>query len=434
MELTGWGRYPKINSEAKYPLSYNNVLELLSKKSQHTFIARGLGRSYGDSSLAPKVISSSYLDHFIDFDTTTGFLTCSAGVTLADILNVFVPKGWFLSVTPGTKFVTVGGAIASDIHGKNHHIEGTFTDHVSSIKIATISNGIIGCSQTHLPELFYATCGGMGLTGVILEATFKLKPIQSAYIDETTIKASNLEQALALFETHQNATYSVAWIDCLSTGKELGRSLVMLGEHSNTGELIAGKYSKLTIPVDMPSMLLNRYSIQIFNTLYYNRITKPYTERTIHYEPYFYPLDGINHWNRLYGKNGFIQYQFVLPKSAGLIGMKTILQRIVESRRGSFLAVLKAFGKENNNYLSFPMEGFTLALDFKIEKGLFDFLNELDKIVLEYNGRLYMTKDSRMSEQMLKQSYPDWIKFMEVRKKYGADKVLQSLQSQRLGL
>lgn len=434
MELTGWGKYPSIDAEVINPLCAADVLENIKVISQGGLIARGLGRSYGDSSLAPHVLSTTYLDHFLNFDYATGILTCSAGVSLADILAVFVPKGWFLPVTPGTKFITVGGAVASDVHGKNHHLEGTFTDHVSSLKIATVSDGITECSREDHPELFHATCGGMGLTGIILEATFKLKPIQGAYINETIIKAQNLEDALNLFEEHQSSTYSVAWIDCLSTGNSLGRSLVMLGEHAENGNLATGKSGKLAVPVDMPAFLLNRYTIQAFNTLYYNRVRKLHTERLTHYEPFFYPLDGIHQWNRIYGKKGFTQYQFVLPKEAGPEGMTTVLKRISASKRGSFLAVLKAFGRENANYLSFPMEGYTLALDFKLDKALFDLLDELDRIVLNYGGRLYLTKDARMSENMFKQSYPKWDEFVKARTKYGADKRFNSLQSQRLGL
>ena len=434
MELSGWGKYPTIASEVLHPLNTEDVLKRISDKAHNPLIARGLGRSYGDSALAPHVISTRYLNHLLRFDGSTGVLTCAAGVSFADILLVFVPKGWFPPVTPGTKFVTVGGAIASDIHGKNHHREGSFTDHVSCLKMATVSDGIVECSRERHPELFHATCGGMGLTGIILEATFRLKPIESAYINETTLKAESLEEALELFAIHHNAPYSVAWIDCLSTGRSLGRSVVMLGEHSDQGGLTTGKSRKLVVPVDMPSFVLNRYAMRAFNALYYNRVRKKRTGRLIHYEPFFYPLDGIHHWNRLYGKNGFTQYQFVLPKGASLEGLTTVLGRIAASKRGSSLAALKAFGKSNTNYLSFPVEGCTLALDFKLDTGLFDLLNELDRIVLDYGGRVYLTKDVRMSAEMFKPSYPRWQAFMKVRKASGADKVFHSLQSQRLGL
>ena len=434
MELTGWGKFPTVKSEIIVPLSAQDVLRCISDNSHSSMIARGLGRSYGDSSLAPLVIRTTDLDHFLGFNDATGVLKCSAGVSLADILAVFVPKGWFLPVTPGTKFVTVGGAIASDVHGKNHHLEGNFSDHVSTISVATVSDGIVACSREQNQELFHATCGGMGLTGIILEATFKLRPIRSAYIDESTIKARNLEESLNLLDAHHQKTYSVAWIDCLSTGQSLGRSLLMLGEHSSHGALETRKDSKMVVPVDMPGFLMNRYTIQLFNALYYNRVRKQRSERLVHYEHFFYPLDGIRHWNRLYGKNGFTQYQFVLPKQAGLEGMTAILKRIADSKSGSFLAVLKMFGPENDNYLSFPMEGYTLALDFKLNDKLFELLDELDEILLDYGGRLYLTKDVRMSEEMFKKSYPHWEVFKQTRTSYGAGETFNSLQSQRLGI
>jgi FAD/FMN-containing dehydrogenase len=434
MKLTGWGKYPVTESEVLNPLSADDVLRHISDDAGLPTIARGLGRSYGDSSLAPRVIRTTSLDHFLAFDAEMGSITCAAGVSLADILTVFVPKGWFLPVTPGTKHVTVGGAIASDVHGKNHHLHGTFCEHVLSLKIATVSSGIVECSRDREPELFHATCGGMGLTGVILEATFNLIPITSAFIDEKTIKAESIVEAIELFECHRKTTYSVAWIDCLSTGKSLGRSLLMLGEHSSRFDLTTGKPPRMAVPIDMPGFLLNRFSIQAFNAIYYNRSRSKQSERSCHYESFFYPLDIIEDWNRMYGRNGFTQYQVVLPLNSGLEGITALLQRISESKRASFLAVLKTFGPENDNYLSFPFEGYTLALDFKLDSELFEFLNNLDDIVLHYGGRLYMTKDSRMSETMFKQSYPRWQDFMKVRTTYGASNVFSSLQSDRLGL
>ena len=434
MELSGWGKHPTINAEVFHPLTPEDVLRRLSDNPQKPLIARGLGRSYGDSSLAPHVISTRYLDHLLSFDESSGVLTCSAGVSFADILAVLVPKGWFLPVTPGTKFVTVGGAIASDIHGKNHHREGSFTDHVSRLKIATISDGIVACSRERHPELFLATCGGMGLTGVILEATLRLKPIKSAYINATLLKAHTLAETLELFAIHQNALYSVAWMDCVSPGRALGRSVVILGEHADHGGLTPGNRRGLSVPVDLPSWVLNRSVLRTFNALYYNRLKKKRTDRRLHYERFFYPLDGIRHWNRLYGKAGFTQYQFVLPTEASLEGLRAVLERMAASQHSPALAVLKAFGKGNANYLSFPLEGCTLALDFRLDTGVFDLLNELDSIVLDYGGRVYLTKDARMSADMLRCSYPGWQALMRVRKAVGADTVFHSLQSQRLGL
>ncbi len=434
MELSGWGKYPTINAEVLHPLTPEDVLRRLRGNLQHPLIPRGLGRSYGDSSLAPQVISTRYLDHLLRFDASSGRLTCSAGVSFADILSVFLPRGWFPPVTPGTKFVTVGGAIASDIHGKNHHLEGSFTDHVSRLKIATVSEGIVECSREQHPELFYATCGGMGLTGVILEATFGLKPIGSAYIDATLLKAATLAETLELFALHQHVPYSVAWMDCLSLGRSPGRSVVILGEHADQGGLTPGKRPRLVVPVDMPSFMLNRSTLRAFNALYYNRVRKKRTDRRLHYEPFFYALDGLRHWNRLYGQRGFTQYQLVLPQEASLEGLRTVLERLAASRHSCALAVLKAFGKGNANYLSFPLEGCTLALDFRLEAGVFELLNELDRIVLDHGGRVYLTKDVRLSAAMFQRSYPKWQAFLQVRKAYGADQRLHSLQSQRLGL
>ena len=427
-KLTSWGKYPLIDATINTPsMSQDLVL------AKQTGIARGLGRSYGDSALSENIVISERWNHFISFNEDTGELRCEAGVSLDDILTTFVPKGWFLSVTPGTKFVTIGGAIASDVHGKNHHLEGSFSDHVTSLTL--ITNGQeITCSKEENCDLFRATCGGMGLTGMITEATFKLKPITSAYIKQKVVKANCLETALALFEQHKGVPYSVAWIDCLSTGDNLGRSLLMLGEHAEKGALTTHKDGLLNMPCDMPSFLLNKYTIQAFNSAYYNKQLKEEVNNTIHYDPFFYPLDGINNWNRMYGRNGFTQYQFVIPKEAGKEGLTEILEAIAQSKQGSFLAVLKVFGEGNQNHLSFAMEGYTLALDFKLNDSLFALMDRLDTIVRKYAGRLYLSKDVRMSEEMFKAGYPHWEAFQALRKDYGVDQRYHSLQSKRLGL
>ena len=292
----------------------------------------------------------------------------------------------------------------------------------------------ITTSPTEHPELFYATCGGMGLTGIILSASIRLKPIVSSNIIQTTIKAPNLSSALRAFEDYHDSTYSVAWIDCLAKGKNLGRSLLMLGEHALDGPLLAQGNKAIAIPADMPAFLLNQHTISAFNSIYYNKSFKAKSTKNIPYGPFFYPLDALANWNRLYGKSGFVQYQFVLPRVAGEIGLREILSLIANSGKGSFLAVLKSFGKANNNLLSFPMEGYTLALDFKIEPSLLHLLNELDRLVLEYGGRLYLTKDARMSEATFKTSYPQYLEFEVIRRKYHAIGSFASDQSQRLGL
>lgn len=440
MQITSWGKYPIIEAEEITPLTSshlkNTLQSTLSSSSSLSFqgIVRGMGRSYGDSALASRVIDISYLNHLLNFDVNTGLLACMSGVTLDELLNVFVPKGWFLPVTPGTKFVSVGGAIASDVHGKNHHVDGCFSEYVKSFRLMLSNGEIVFCSREKNSTLFYATCGGMGLTGIILDATIQLKSIKNSFISEEIFKAANLKEVLEFFEEHKHAMYSVAWIDCLSTGRKLGRSLFMLGEHAEEGGLELRNKKIFTVPIEMPQFLLNRHLVNIFNSFYYHRIRSSHIKRITHYESFFYPLDRIAHWNRLYGKKGFIQYQFVIPKDVGLEGMTAIFQRIASSKRASFLAVLKKLGKENKNYLSFPMEGYTLALDFKLDNDLLKFLDELDRMVLDQGGRLYLTKDARMSEKTFKQSYPGWEEFMDVRHACGADQKFHSLQSRRLGL
>lgn len=432
MEIHGWGRYPSIQADTVFPRNQRELTENVA--AFESLIARGFGRSYGDSSLAHHVLSTRNLNRFIGFDPPTGNLTCSAGVSLADILEIFVPRGWFLPVTPGTRYVSVGGAIASDVHGKNHHLDGTFCQHINEIQLLLGNGEQIAASPRQNSDLFYATCGGMGLTGIILSATIQLRPIYSSQILETTIKIENLNAVLDALDSHSEATYSVAWIDCLAKGKDLGRSLLMLGEHAEVGGFRIANSKPISIPISMPGCALNRMTIRTFNALYYRRVRQLQQKRLVHYEPFFYPLDRITNWNRLYGKAGFTQYQFVLPKESGRQGMMSILSKIAVSGMGSFLAVLKAFGEGNSNYLSFPMKGYTLALDFKAEPAVFKLLSELDRLVLDFGGRIYLTKDARMTEETFKASYVNWQDFQEVRERYHALGKFSSLQSERLGL
>lgn len=431
MKVTGWGRHPIIEAAVVSPDSYRSIEELITAGP---LIGRGLGRSYGDSSLANTMLSSRQLDHLVSFDRDTGVLRCQSGVSLEQLLGVIVPAGWFLPVTPGTARVTIGGAIASDVHGKNHHGHGCFSRYVRSLTIATVSHGIVVCSAEQYEDLFAATCGGMGLTGFILEAELQLLKINSSMIDETVIRTRNLDHSLETFAAHAHTTYSVAWIDCLASGQSLGRSVIMLGEHSETGSLEAGKTSPLTVPVDFPGFVLNPLTTRLFNNLYYARAPSKTTQRKTHYRPYFYPLDGLHQWNRIYGKSGFTQYQFVVPSEAGLPALREILGIISDSRQASFLAVLKAFGKANDNPLSFPLEGYTLALDFRINPSLPGLLQRLDERVIAAGGRVYLTKDAFLSAESFQKMYPRWQSFCETRAAYGADQSFHSLQSRRLGL
>lgn len=429
--ISGWGGFPKQQAQVLTPLSLSGCQSQLQQNA--SLLARGMGRSYGDSANAATVLQTVYLNHFIAFDSDTGLLTVEAGVMLRDILNVTVKRGWFLPVTPGTSFVTVGGAIASDVHGKNHHVAGTFGQHVVSMTMLLGNGETVTTSLTKLPDLFHATCSGMGLTGVILTASIQLIVIKSAYITQKTIKAGSLEEVCEAFEEHGESTFSVAWIDCLATGKHLGRSLLMMGEHADNGGLELAIKDPVTIPIHTPALLLNSLTLRTFNHAYYAKASHLKTQ-TVSLLPYFYPLDAIGGWNRLYGKAGFVQYQFVLPKTDGVANMRTILTQIAQSGAGSFLAVLKQFGAANQNMLSFPIEGYTLALDFKVSLTNFALLQKLDELVMSMGGRVYLTKDALMQEKTFKTTYPSWQAFEAVREKYGAIGKFASAQSKRLGL
>ena len=437
MKVTNWGNYPVIDALVHTPSTFDEVKKIVS--SSNELIARGLGRSYGDSSLNHTILSTLRLNHILAFDEQTGVITCEAGVSLSEILDAFVPRGWFLPVTPGTKFVTVAGAAASDIHGKNHHVAGSFSRHIQSLKVLLSDGTTVSCSREEQSDLFWATCGGMGLTGVILEVTFVLIKIETGYIRQRIMKARNVEEAIELFEENVHWTYSMAWIDCLAKGDHLGRSAVILGEHVTKDEikyrfgdpLRPKKHFTAKIPLYFPDFTLNTFSVKLFNLARY--ATYISGDSIVDYEPFFYPLDTILEWNKIYGKRGFTQYQFVIPKNNSAEGLKIILQRIAESGEGSFLAVLKLFGQEDG-MLSFPQEGYTLALDFPLTPKAFALFSELDEIVTQYGGRLYLTKDVRMKKEVFQKGYEHLPQFLDVKRKYDPEKKFLSLQSRRVGI
>ena len=430
-KIYGWGRYPQQDAYLHTPTSFTS-LEFIAKQ-KNSVLARGMGRSYGDSANALNVLQTTYINHFIEFDEATGKLTAEAGITLREILEVIVPSGWFLQVTPGTSYVTLGGAIASDVHGKNHHSAGTFGQHVKSLRMVLGTGEVVTASPQHHADLFHATCGGMGLTGIIVNATIQLLPIGSSLISQKTIKANCIEAACEVFEINNDATYSVAWIDCLSEGKSLGRSVIMLGEHAEQGGLNIDIRQKVSVPFSTPSALLNSLTVKAFNAAYWHK-SRQNLSQTVTLMPYFYPLDAIGEWNRLYGKKGFVQFQCVVPKLDGVANMRKLLTEISNSGEGSFLAVLKQFGTGNENLLSFPIEGYTLALDFKASETAIKTVKKLEDMVVDMGGRLYLTKDAVMHESTFKATYPNWEKFEAVRAQYGAAGKFSSAQSKRLGL
>ncbi|HEV2264644.1 MAG TPA: FAD-binding oxidoreductase [Stellaceae bacterium] len=440
MMLTGWGRYPRADCRVIAARSPADVLAVVA--AEPTLIARGNGRAYGDAALNPAAtLDLRRDDRFMAFDAASGVLTVEAGVLLADILDCLMPHGWFPPVTPGTKFVTLGGMLAADVHGKNHHKAGTIGDHVESLDLALADGRVVRCSRDENASLFAATLGGMGLTGIILSARLKLQRIETAYVRQETLRARDLDQIMDLFEASRDWTYTVAWIDCLARGRDLGRALLYRGEHARSGELPARRRAAplavpvrrtRRMPVDFPAIMLNRWSVTAFNRLFY-RASRLGTA-IVDYDRFFYPLDTIHEWNRMYG-GGFVQYQCVLPKVASRAGLSALLGRIAAAGAGSFLSVLKLLGP-GRGMLSFPMEGYTLALDFPADPANLALLTELDAIVAAHGGRVYLAKDARIAAADFRRAYAGagLDEFAAVRNAVDPARKFASLQSRRLGL
>jgi decaprenylphospho-beta-D-ribofuranose 2-oxidase len=433
MQLGGWGRYP-LGEARVTPIRTDDELAHALRQANGPCIARGMGRSYGDSSLAAHILDLRRHDHFLAFDSDRGSLRCGAGATLAAILEVIVPRGWFLPVTPGTGFVSVGGAIASDVHGKNHHRDGAFSDFVECLRVMMPNGECVTCSAGENAELFRAVAGGMGLCGIIVDADLELRRIQSSFIDECIVKTPDLAATLAALDEHDEATYVVAWIDLNKRGAARGRALVMIGEHAEDGDFEMRRKPAAVVPFDLPAMCMNRAVMGLFNTLYYERMRSHTTQRRTYYEPYFYPLDRLRDWNRLYGRAGLLQHQSVVPRDGGRDAIEAIFACVTASGLGSPLAVLKTLGDGNENFLSFPRAGYTLAMDFKRDDAALNLLERLDAIVLAHGGRMYLAKDACMSESSFKRGYPAWERFQAVRERHGAVGRFSSLQAERLGL
>ena len=400
-----WGNIDKESHRNEISIHWINDIHKMQESEK--ILPHGNGRTYSNSCLndGGDLLLTRSLNKFISFDETNGLLECESGVTFEEILSLTVPRGWFLPVTPGTKFVTVGGAIANDIHGKNHHSMGNFGNHLKSLTLYTSESGVIRCSETQNAGFFNATIGGIGLTGAILSASFKLIPIKSQLIQQELIKFNNLNEFFDLNNESQNYSYTVAWIDCMTRGEKLGRGHYIRGEHVNHDDgTLEKKFknSKKTVPFNFPNFSLNSISIKAFNSLYFRKFIGKNSESTTHYNPFFYPLDSINNWNRIYGKDGFYQYQFVVPLKDGKEAVREVFKEIAKSKQGSFLGVLKTFGNiPAKGMMSFPMEGITLALDFRNQGDkTLKLFSRLDKIVSEAKGRLYIAKDTRLPKDL----------------------------------
>lgn len=439
MTLSGWGRFPALAATVHAPRDIDALRRLVT--AQPALIARGNGRAYGDSAVnAAATVHMRHFNRMVSFDDTTGQLVAQAGVLLADIIDAFLPKGWFPKVTPGTKFVTLGGMIAADVHGKNHHKTGSFRSCLDWVEVMMPDGTLRQCSATRDQELFDNTVGGMGLTGVVVRAALTLQPVQTAWITQTTRPLPDLDATLAAFDDCDDATYSVAWIDCLARGDALGRSLLMCGEHTLAADLpdaraafAVPKKRRLTVPFDVPAFALNRLTVKAFNAAYYRAGQRRKSAELVDWDSYFYPLDAILGWNRIYGRKGFAQFQCVLPLHSAQAGLTALLHEISKAGAGSFLAVLKRLGAQDSAF-SFPMEGYTLALDFPVSPKTLGLLTRLDQIALAHQGRFYLAKDSRMTAATLRASDPRAAVFHDMRVAHDFQKSFRSQQSERLGL
>ena len=411
-----WGRYPRANHEIRR-IDWRSNLLPVDPPNEKSFLPFGNGRSYGDSCLndGGVLLATRNLDRFISFDVDNGVLRCEAGVLLSDLLSLIIPKGWFLPVTPGTQFITIGGAIANDVHGKNHHRAGSFGCHVRQFELLRSDGERLKCSPDENAEWFKATVGGLGLTGMITWAEIQLKRVFGPWIEAQSIRFRNLDEFFDVsFGSDQSYEYTVAWVDCMAKGKEAGRGIFLRGNHAISSPSCTGPIgsSIRRVPFDLPSGLLNRYSIRIFNSLYYHSV-KWNAPRVIHFEPFFYPLDAIQDWNKAYGRKGFLQYQCVVPLENGRCVIKNILDQTSRLGEGSLLTVLKIFGdRQSPGLMSFPRKGITLALDFP-NHGLrtLALLDAIDEMVQQAGGAVYPAKDARMSPQHFQRYFPQWKAF-----------------------
>lgn len=416
--VTSWGRVLRARHPVLSMASRHAALPAPPDGSPH-MLAFGNGRSYGDSCLniGGGLLDMRHLDRMISFDPATGLLACESGVLLDQILQLVVPQGWFLPVTPGTRFVTVGGAIANDVHGKNHHRNGTFGRHVECFELLRSGGERLLCSPTAHADLFRATIGGLGLTGVVSWARLRLQRIASPWIHNETIRFRSLDEFFELcLASDRDYEYTVAWIDCTSSGKQLGRGLFMRGNHAPAAAAPAAHRTRIRrFPFVPPVSLVNRPSLLAFNTLYYHRQIGERRHSVEHYSKFFYPLDGMLDWNKMYGPRGFYQYQCVIPLPQGRAATAELLRAIADSGLGSFLAVLKLCGDlPSPGMLSFPRSGVSLALDFPNSGARLHALFErLDGIVSAAGGRLYPAKDGRMSGAMFRAGYPAWQPFLD---------------------
>lgn len=430
--LSGWGRIPVPG--------YETVGEDLERLTQGAVLSRGLGRSYGDSALPPpserEVITTVLADRLLSFDEDTGVLRAEAGLSLSEMNRLFLPRGWFTPVTPGTQFVTLGGMVAADVHGKGHHVAGCFGEHVRQLEMRVADGRIVTCSDEENADLFRATIGGMGLTGHILTVELSMRRIRSPWIFQESRRVDDIDAYIeALKSAADRWPYTVGWIDCLSGGKNMGRGILMSGDWADPADApsrFPHPKPRVTLPVELPGWVLGSLSVRTFNTGFYWKHLPRQREGIVHWESFFYPLDMIGHWNRMYGRRGFTQYQCVLPDAAGRGAARRVLE--ILSRRGgaSFLCVIKDCGPEGKGMLSFPMKGVSIALDIAVRDDTQALVDALNEQVIAEGGRIYLAKDTFTRPEHFRAMEPRLDAFLAVRERWDPEGRLRSAQSVRL--
>ena len=430
--IAGWGRIPVPGREVR-----SENLEALTERA---VLSRGLGRSYGDSALPPpgmlEVATTTLADRLLAFDPETGLLRAESGCSLLQLNRVFLHRGFFVPVTPGTQFVTLGGMVASDVHGKEHHVRGCFGEHVTRLRMRVADGRILWCSDTEHQDLFRATIGGMGLTGHILEVEVKMRRISSPWISQYTRRVDDIDEYMdALAEGAKRFPYTVGWIDCLSTGKHMGRGILIAGDWAKPEDAprrFPRPHPRVTFPFELPAFALSRPTVATFNELFYWKQIPRERHGIAHWESFFYPLDAVAEWNRMYGRRGFTQYQCVLPESAGRGAARRVLEILTRHGGASFLCVIKDCGPEGKGLLSFPMEGVSIALDIPVRDGTQALIDALNEQVIREGGRIYLTKDGFTRPEHFRAMEPRLPHFLEVRSKWDPETRIRSAQSVRL--
>ncbi len=430
--ISGWGRIPVPGREVRS--------ENLERLTEHAVLSRGLGRSYGDSALPPPsardVATTTLADRILAFDEESGLLRAEAGLSLRELNRIFLPRGFFVPVTPGTQFVTLGGMVAADVHGKGHHRVGCFGEHVTRLRMRVADGRVLSCSDEEHPDLFRATLGGMGLTGHVLEVEVRMRRIRSPWIWQESQRVDDIDAYVdALKDAAAKWPYTVGWIDCLSRGRNMGRGILMAGDWADPSVAPARfprPKPRVTMPLELPGFVLGRPSVKAFNTAFYWKHLPREKAGIVHWESFFYPLDMIRHWNRMYGRRGFTQYQCVLPEAAGRGSARRVLDILTQRGGASFLCVIKDCGPEGKGMLSFPMKGISIALDIAVRDDTQELVDALNEQVIEEGGRIYLAKDTFTRPEHFRQMEKRLPEFLEVRRRWDPEGKLKSAQSVRL--